>query len=368
MSADRPTTSSRPLSLSLVDAEAICRLALAGLGLVDCQLDIVVESIMFATRRGIDSHGLFGVLPRMVEELRSGRVKPANPVLVLHEGQSTARLDGNEGPGPTIAAYAMDLAIAKASRYGIGAVAVANCNHFGAASFYAVRALDHDQIGIVMCNSDPRVAPYGGAEGVLGTNPISYAIPSGDSDPLVFDIATSATAAGQIAKTHRQGSPIPLGWALDAEGHPTTDAGAARSGVLLPMAGHKGYGLAVLVDVLSGALAGGLCGKDVPLSSSRGPRGQSFFFLALNVPAFIAVREFARRVDGLIEDLHEARPAAGFSEVLVPGEPELRVAERRETEGIPTTEAEWADLLHRLGAAGVDVEAVRSRYAPRAAS
>jgi LDH2 family malate/lactate/ureidoglycolate dehydrogenase len=319
---------------------------------------------MFATRRGVDSHGIFGVLPRMVEELRSGRVKPSNPVLVLHEGDAVARLDGNEGPGPTIGAYAMDLAIAKASRHGLGAVTVSNCNHFGAASFYAVRALDHDQIGIVMCNSDPRVAPHGGAEGALGTNPISYAIPAGDAEPLVFDIATSTTAAGQIAKAQRQGKPIPAGWALDAHGRATTDAAAARGGVLLPMAGHKGYGLAVLVDVLSGALAGGLCGRDVPMSSSKGQRGQSFFFLAIDVSHFLAASEFARRVDGLVDDLHGVRPAEGFAEVMAPGEPELRAAERREAEGIPTNEEEWADLLRRLGAAGVDVDAIARRYSP----
>ena len=365
MSTSSAPSEANPLALSLRNAETICRLALSGFGLTECQVDVITDSIMFATRRGIDSHGLFGVLPRMVEELRSGRVKPGNPVLVLHEGSTTARLDGNEGPGPTIAAYAMDLAIAKAARYGLGAVAVANCNHFGAASYYAVRALERDQIGLVVCNSDPRVAPYGGAEGVLGTNPISYAIPAGDAEPIVFDIATSITAAGQIAKLQRQGKPIPIGWALDANGIPTTDAAAARAGVMLPMAGHKGYGLAVLVDVLSGALAGGLCGRKVPRSTT-GIRGQSFFFLAIDVSQFLAVGEFTQRVGGLIDDIHDTKPAQGFASVLTPGEPETHTFERRSEGGIPTSAEEWADLIGRLRAAGVDVEAIERESGPTA--
>jgi ureidoglycolate dehydrogenase (NAD+) len=210
------------------------------------------------------------------------------------------------------------------------------------------------------------VAPYGGSKGLHGTNPIAYAAPGGEMPPIVLDIATSIVAYGQVAKAARRGQELPPGWALDAEGQATTDPQAAMKGVLLPFGTYKGYGMGVLVDLLTGALAGSTLGLGVEQSNpDPDVGGQAFFFLAID-PGFFSSREtFAAKVDQLSRDAKSIPPAEGFSEVLLPGELEWREEQKRRKEGIPLYDRDWSALVENLVKADVPRELVE-RFAPDA--
>jgi ureidoglycolate dehydrogenase (NAD+) len=259
----------------------------------------------------------------------------------------------------------MRCAIEAARQTGVGAAVAFNCNHFGAASYYAVIAAEAGMIGLCMCNAGPSVAPFGGASPLHGTNPIAYAAPGGREPPIVLDVATSVAAHGQVFKALRRGQPIPPGWALDADGRPTTDPRGAKT--LLPFGAHKGYGLAVLVDVLTGALSASTVGLDVRQHDvDREHAGQSFFMLAIDPQAFGGGPAFGERVDALRRQIRAVPPAEGFGEVLAPGEVELRIERKRRAEGIPLYDEDWTAIVQGLAGAGLPAEELGSRYAPEA--
>jgi ureidoglycolate dehydrogenase (NAD+) len=317
---------------------------------------------MFATLRGLDTHGIISVLPAIADGVASGRIEPNATVLSLRDTPVTAAYRGNGAAGPVVAAHAMRAAIQRARRHGVGLTVAANCNHFGAASAYAYLAVPEGMIGLVLCNAHPVVAPYGGAAPLHGTNPIAYAAPADEVPPIVLDVATSAAAHGQIYKALRRGQPIPLGWALDAAGRPTTDPAAAA--VLLPFGGHKGYGFGVLVDILTGALTGSTIGLGVQQHNpDRLIGGQAFFFLAINVSFFTELETFKARIAQLYRDAKSVRPAEGFAEVLLPGELEWRAEQERRQRGIPLQEEDWRALAAGLERAGVPADLVAA-HAP----
>jgi LDH2 family malate/lactate/ureidoglycolate dehydrogenase len=265
--------------------------------------------------------------------------------------------------GPAVGKQAMKLAIAKAREYGLGTVVSFNCDHFGAASYYSSLAVREGLIGITMCNAGPAVAPYGGRKAVHGTNPISYGVPGGIEGPIILDIATSAAAHGQIFKAHRRGQSIPLGWAIDADGRPTTDAAAALKGALLPFGGHKGYGMGILVDVLTGALAGSTVALSVVHTGDPKVRGQSFFMQAIDVERFVPKQVFQNRMDQIVRDVRSSPPAEGFGEVLLPGDLERRQEEERALLGIPLYDEDWQAMVEGLKRAGIRQELIE-QYAP----
>jgi len=311
--------------------------------------EICVEAFLFGSLRGIDTHGFFALLPRLVREIRVGMIDPKAEVRIVKRRPSTLLIDACSGPGPVTAFQSMKEAMRLCRENGIGGVSTYNCYHFGAASFYGFQAVREDLIGLTFSNATPRVVPYGGREGVHGTNPMSFAIPANKYPPLVVDIATSASSAGKINKVLQKGEKIPEGWALDREGNPTTDPEKALQGFLLPMAGHKGYGLGLIVDILTGALAGSFCGKEVPpLEDLTTPYGASFFMLALDPGCFAGVDVFKEKVDRLIEDCITCPPMAGFERVYVPGELEAMEEAKRTRTGIPVHESELVKFFKSL--------------------
>jgi LDH2 family malate/lactate/ureidoglycolate dehydrogenase len=226
-------------------------------------------------------------------------------------------------------------------------------------------ALEAGLVGVCMCNAGPAVAPFGGAKPLHGTNPIAYALPGGESGPIVLDIATSVAAHGQVHKAMRRGQPIPAGWAIDEAGRPTTDPKLAKT--LLPFGSHKGYGLAVLVDVLTAGLAASTIGLDVRQGDvDREHAGQSFFMLAIDPEAFGGLGAFRERIDQLSREVHAVPPAEGFKEVLLPGELEWREERRRRADGIPLYDEDWTALVQGLARAGLPAEELAGRYAPEA--
>lgn len=298
--------------------------------------------------RGVDSHGI-GMLPRYVEWWRGGFVVPDAEPVVVRDDLATGLVDGQKALGHPVSVLAMRLAIDKARTYGVGVVAVRNSNHHGAAANYSMLALEHDMIGLSTTNS-PYVAmvPTFGREAKLATNPISFAAPAGTHAPFVLDMATTTVAIGKLTIATRWRKPVPAGWALDDRGVPTTDPVAAlRHRLLTPLGGtrdlgsHKGYGLAVMVDILSGALSGGLYG-DLFFRSGLRERGQhnvGHCFAALDPARFRPLDEFKRDMDDMIASLKATTPAAGQARVYVAGEPEVEAEGERRRTGIPVAPA-----------------------------
>lgn len=313
--------------------------------------EILVESNLV----GHDSHGVMQV-PTYVQRIRDGRINPRGQPQVLEETPSSALVSGNWTFGQVAAAFATRLAIAKARQTRVAVVSVVQCDHIGRLGEYAERAAREGMIGFVAAGKgypEGRVAPFGGAgAGPLGTNPLAFAFPGGRYPRVLVDFATSTIAANKIAVARTKGERLPPGCIIDAQGRPSTDpADYLNGGALLPMAGHKGYGLAVAAELLSNVFTAS--------DAHPGPgRPGGAFILVMDAAAFRPLADFQQAADRLAERLKAVPPAPGFEEVLLPGEPELRTKERRQREGIPLPETTWQAIVETGASLGVDVEAV----------
>jgi L-2-hydroxycarboxylate dehydrogenase (NAD+) len=304
--------------------------------------ELTADLMVRTDLRGVDSHGV-GMLPTYLKWHRQGWIVPAaEPKIVRDEG-TTAVVDGQQAFGHYTSTLAMELAIAKARAHGVGFVTCRNSNHYGAAANYSMMALAHDMIGLSMTNSGPAVVPTYGRRAMLGTNPISVAAPAGRHFPFVLDMATSTVAIGKLSIARRWGQAIPAGWALDDEGQPTTDPNVAYETRLLTplgatrdLGGHKGYGLAVMVDILSGVLAGAGF-ADVRRRREPDPTRADIghFFGAIDITRFRDLAAFKIDMDDLLHALKDSPKADGQDRIYVAGEPEWECEQRRRREGIP---------------------------------
>lgn len=315
--------------------------------------------------RGIESHGV-ARLHTYFDMLELGKINPRPRISVVRESASTATVDGDNGLGLVVGPKANAIAMAKAAEAGSGWVSVRNTNHFGIAGYYVLEALERDLIGWAMTNSTKLVAPLWGAERMLGTNPIAIAFPGLEEPPIVIDLATCAAAYGKIEIAVRGGERIPEGWAIDREGRVTTDPQRMiDGGAILPLGsdrehgGHKGYALALMVDVLSAVLSGANWGPFTPPFALRQEvparsvgKGIGHFFGALRIDAFIDPLEFKRQIDDLVRTFRATKPAPGTSGPLVPGDPEREAERIRSVEGIPLVASvvdELLDVSRRTG-------------------
>jgi LDH2 family malate/lactate/ureidoglycolate dehydrogenase len=339
----------------------------AKLGVPEADAVLAADVLAVADLRGIDSHGV-ARLHTYFDLLSAGRINPRPALRVARESASTATVDGDNGLGLVIGPRANEIAMDKAAQAGSGWVAVCNTNHSGIAGYYPLRALVRDLIGWAMTNSSAGVAPLWGAERMLGTNPIAIAFPGNEEPAIVIDMATSAVAYGKIEMAQRAGKPIPTGWAIDREGHPTTDPRAMiDGGALLPLGserelgGHKGYGLGLMVDVLCAALSGANWGPFAPpfainqaIPKESVGKGIGHFFGALRIDAFRDPEEFKLQIDHIVRTLRATRPAPGTSGPLIPADPERLAEEERSREGVPLLPAviaELEDIALRTGVA-----------------
>jgi LDH2 family malate/lactate/ureidoglycolate dehydrogenase len=318
------------------------------LGVPDDDARTAATVLQAADLRGIDSHGV-ARLHSYFDMLQLGRIDPKPKITVVRESPSTATVDGGNGLGLVVGPKANAIAMEKAVAVGSGWVSVRNTNHYGIAGYYVLEALKRDLIGWSMTNATKSVAPLWGIERMLGTNPMAIAFPGLEEPPIVIDMATSATAYGKIEIAKRAGKPIPLGWAIDRDGAPTTDPNAMiDGGAQLPLGsdrergGHKGYGLALMVDVLSAVLSGANWGPYTPpfalqqeMPTRSVGKGIGHFFGALRIDAFIEKDEFKRQIDDFIRTLRKTRPAPGTGGPLIPGDPEREAEATRRREGIP---------------------------------
>lgn len=324
------------------------------------------EILLMADLRGIDSHGI-ARLRRYHELLSAGRIEPEPDIRIARRTATTATVDGGNGLGLVVGPWANALAMEMARETGAGWVAVRRSNHYGIAGAYALEALRHELIGWSMTNAGNLVVPLNGAERMLGTNPVSIAFPGRDEPPVVIDMSTAAVPYGKIQMARRNGSPIPLGWAVDRHGEATTDPLAmVDGGALLPLGsdevgqGHKGYCLGAMVDLFCGVLPGAGWGPFAPhfamvgaaLSASRGS-GTGHFFGALRIDAFIDPIEFKSRVDDWVRTMRQTRPAPGTNGPLVPGDPERWAEADRRENGIPLLTSVVDDLRYIATETGI---------------
>ncbi|MBM3279230.1 MAG: Ldh family oxidoreductase [Candidatus Handelsmanbacteria bacterium] len=345
---------SEVITLSAAQARAFCLEVLAQAGVPAAEAKCCTESLLHASLRGVDSHGV-AMLPTYIERIRSRQIVPGRSLVIRQEGPATALVDGQQGLGPVLACAAMDLAQAKARQCGVGAVNLVNGNYLGALAYYVERPARQGLLGLCAANSTPRVAPHGGRVGLHGTNPIAYAVPTAGGEPMVFDAATGHAAA-RVKQAFEEGRSIAPEIALDREGRPTTDAAAALAGVLLPVGGTLGYGLGLLVDLLCGGLAGGPCGPDVPaVSELKQPYGCGFFALVLDPAHFGGVERFAERAGFLAASARATLPAAGVDRVRAPGDRGRQEQARRQGQGLPFARQRWEVVLDKLAGLGLEV-------------
>lgn len=304
----------------------------------------VTDSLLFADRTGHASHGIVR-LPVYARRVIAGVVKAdANPSVEMQFG-GLARVDGDNGLGAVVGTFSMNEAIRLAGENGAALVMSRMSNHFGSAAFYTKMAMNAGYIGIAGSNAPPNMAPFGGRDRFLGTNPLSVAVPAGEGHPIVFDMASSVVARGNIILAAQRGESIPEGWALDPDGHPTTDAEAALKGPVLPFGGAKGSAISLLIDVFSGVLSGAAYGRHLSTLENLGTyQNLGHFFVVIDPARFGGRTEFLRRMDDLIVQLKETPTAPGFEEILVPGEIEERTTEQLEADGIPVS----GDVLGQL--------------------
>jgi LDH2 family malate/lactate/ureidoglycolate dehydrogenase len=301
---------------------------------------VTARHLIGADMRGVDTHGIVR-LPLYISRIRRGLIAARAEPIVVRESATTAVMDAQNALGQWSANQAMNRAIEKARDHDLGAVTVRHSNHYGAAAEYSLLAAEQGMIGITTTNTAPLMPPKGGAARRVGNNPLSIGVPSELEAPLTLDIAFSVVAAWNLMLAHQRGEKVPLGWALDSEGNPTDDPyeGFVGGGTLLPIADHKGFGLAMMMDILTGVLSGGHFGNQTRGLKSDEPVEVCHFMLAINVEAFMPIAQFHERISQLVALMKATPRAEGVNEIMVPGEPEHRKFLIRQAEGIGIEEA-----------------------------
>ena len=335
---------------------------LVGMGVAPAEARAAADLLLLADLRGVDSHGV-ARLPFYAARFRRGLIRADAELVLLREGPATIAFDAGDGFGLVMAPRVMQCCIAKAEETGLCLATVRHSNHFGIAGAYSLMAARRGLSVMAMTNASPLVVPTFGAQPMLGTNPLAVAVPTsadGSTSPLVLDMSTSAVAWGKIEVARRAGAPIPLGWAVDESGAPTTDPFAARwltpLGGVRETSGHKGYGLGTVVDVLCGPLAGAAWGTHV--LGSRGPdrpANVGHTFMAWRIDAFRDPEEFFADLAAMLAELRNTPPAPGHEAtgVMVPGDPEVRAEVLNRRLGVPVRRPVLEELRVLAGELGV---------------
>lgn len=317
--------------------------------------EVIADHLVLANLRGIDSHGVIRI-PYYVEGVEKGYVRPRSEFRILRENPVMALVDGGGGLGIPVAARVTELAIQKANGLGISVICARNLGHVGMLAYYTLKIAEAGMIGLAAANSPARVAPWGGSRPMFGTNPLSFSIPT-DGRPIVLDMATSKVADFKIRLALMRGNKLPEGAALNADGVPTTSPEEALQGSLLPFGEYKGYGISLMIETLSALLGGAPLSKDV----IRHPSTQGgFFLMVLDPSAFRDYNEYLEGLRGLVALVKSCPPAQDFEEVMLPGELEERIYEKRLREGIPIDPSTWSMLIEVAGRLGVRLLRIRS--------
>ncbi len=315
--------------------------------------DHLVESNLF----GHDSHGVIRY-PEYIGAIRDGRFKVGGSAVIVRETPCTAVIDGGSALGQLGGRFAMQLAMKKAGEHGLGAVTLRNTCHLGRIGAYPLLAAEAGFIALAFVNAGHlgyQIAPFGGIDGRLSTNPIAFAAPRRESKPIMVDMTTSVAAEGKVRVAINEGRSVPEGWLIDSEGRPTTDPRALIAdppGAILPLGGvvaHKGYGLSIVVELLGGALSGEGCAAGSRILHSNG-----VMFTVYNIEHFTERDSYYNELEALLRHIKSSRLAPGFSEILAPGEPEFRNAQKRAQEGVEVDATTWEKVMSAARSVGVD--------------
>ena len=327
------------------------RLAVAG-GVPADDADVFARVLVDADLQGVSTHGV-SRLNIYMQRIEKGLIDPKAVLGIDRNGGSVLALDAGNGLGQVQAMKALEMLTPLAKQNGIAAATIRNSQHFGALSYYCNRAAEQDLILLAMTNCEPAMSPAGGFEAFFGTNPIAASFPTGKGYSVKIDMATSIVARGNIIAAQKKGQAIPEGWALDPAGEPTTDASQALLGTVLTMAGHKGYALALMIEVFSSVLSGAAIGSEIGSMYKNMDRKQDVghFFCLLNIAAFLDVKDFKQRMDETIDKLKAGKRRPGVEEILIPGERSSRKAAENEAAGVPVADVvvgEIKELCSRL--------------------
>ncbi len=319
---------------------------------------IVADGLVSADARGMNSHGMLR-LPVYITRLLEGGFAKAAKFEIVSETPSTALVDGGNGLGSVLTTKAMDLAIEKAGANGCGVVVVRNSNHNGEGAPYVLRAVRQDMIGLATTNGSAIMPVWGGRVPMTGPLPLTFGVPAGEELPIVLDTALGMSSRGKILYHAEKKLPIPDGWLVDAEGRPTNDPEWVRKGGwILPIGGHKGWGLILMCELLTGFLSGGSIARETTNLYDHLNEGQhnSHFCMAININSFIDPDFFKQRVDAYIREVKYSEKAPGFAEILMPGEIEFRKEKRQRAEGILLTKSVIDDVIASAESLGITVE------------
>lgn len=336
-----------------VDAEGVRKILIkifAADGILADNAAVVADNLITADLRGVSSHGV----ARIKSYLQRAKKENWNPdpQFRFTEHGAVCLLDGDDGFGSMVGTAGMKKAIELAKVHGIGMCEVKKSAHYGMASYYALMAAKEGLIGFSCTNGVSNLAHFGSMEGMLGTNPFSVAVPA-EEFPLVLDVACSVTARGNISNAKREGKDIPLGWAIDAEGNPTTDAAKALVGAVLPFAGHKGSGIAIMVDIMCGILNSGVTSKHVREDTTTGPN-VGHMMIAIDPEAFMTKEEFKERLEKYKKELANAKKAPGVEKIYLPGEIEAEKEGFNKENGIKMGNGAFKELCEACAEYGID--------------
>lgn len=343
-----------------VGADDLESLIVAMLSRVHVPLDdakITARCLVSADLRGMHSHGVLR-LPVYVRRLQQGGFAPFSKSEIVKETAGTALIDGGNGLGAVLTTRAMNLAISKARQTGVAAVGVRCSNHNGEGAPYVLQAIDADMIGIATTNGSPIMPVWGGKTPLTGPLPITVGVPAARHHPLLLDAALGMSSRGKILYYAEKRMQLPPGWLVDANGQPTIDPNwVNKGGWILPIGGHKGWGLILMCEVLSGLLTGGAIGRELTnlYDDLDRPQGNGHFVIAINIGAFLDAAAFKYRLDAYIDEMKASELAPGTPEILMPGEIEFRNEQRQRTEGIALSKSVVDEVLATAAAIGVSV-------------
>lgn len=327
-----------------------------GAGATEETAALVAGSLVRSDMAGHESHGTVRVR-QYLDQIERGDIDPTAKPEIGADNGAVFNVDANSSFGQLSANFTITEAIKRAKEYGISAAGLFHSGHVGRLGEWVEMAAEQNMIALAYCNgggpTPGRVAPYGSAEPSLGTNPIAAGLPVGEGEPVLLDFATSAVAEGKVRVARNRGKSIPEGWVLDKKGMPTTDPNDLYDdGVLLCAAGHKGYGLSLLVEFLGGILAGNSC----PGLPEYQPRN-GVLFIVMDIEPFQPIEKWLQTTHDYVANIRSLRPAPGFEEVLLPGDPEHRIAKARSTSGIEVDDTTWSNLTDAAKEYGIAVPA-----------
>ncbi len=310
--------------------------------------DIFSDAIIYADMRGIGSHGI-SRLRTYSKRVSTGVINAQAAPVIVQDAGAALLIDGNNGIGAAIAKQSMDMCIERAKKFGSCCAAVRNGVHFGTGAYYTEYAASQGMVGFAVSNSEAAVVPTGGAAPMLGTNPLSIAIPAGKRDPFVLDMATSIVARGKVVLAKKEGKSIPADWGVDKHGTPTADPDAILDGgAMLPFGGPKGYGISLAIDLICSCLAGAFNSRQTPgfWDDFEHPQNIGYFLFALDVGKFLPRDAFESKVDAMLDEFKACPTAPGVKEVMIPGEIEAEKYRGGVEAGVELSTAVVEDLVN----------------------